>query len=130
MLIPRSLAFQAAPAGLQHSVNWKARVLALGLSARQLSTPGQRATGRRPIQLLDMIEVMQSLGTRLIDDLPYIRAEVVYACRHEMAMTPYDVLARRTSITLEDRQRGLGIVEEVAALMATELDGHLSNNKP
>jgi len=59
---------------------------------------------------------------RLIDDLPYIRAEVVYACRQEMAMTPYDVLARRTSITLEDRQRGLGIVDEVAALMASELD--------
>jgi glycerol-3-phosphate dehydrogenase len=61
------------------------------------------------------------LGNRLIDDLPYIRAEVIYACRYEMAMTPYDVLARRTSITLEDRQRGLGILDEVAALMAQEL---------
>ncbi len=37
-------------------------------------------------------------------------------------MTPYDVLARRTSITIEDRQRGLGILDEVAALMARELD--------
>ena len=37
-------------------------------------------------------------------------------------MTPYDILARRTSITLEDRQRGLGVVEEVAALMAQELN--------
>jgi len=37
-----------------------------------------------------------------------------------MAMTPYDVLARRTSITLEDRRRGLGVVDEVAALMAKE----------
>jgi glycerol-3-phosphate dehydrogenase len=45
----------------------------------------------------------------------------VYACRNEMAMTPYDVLARRTSITLEDRQRGLGIVDDVAALIAAEL---------
>ena len=36
-------------------------------------------------------------------------------------MTPYDVLARRTSITLLDRKRGLGIVDEVAALMAKEL---------
>lgn len=36
-------------------------------------------------------------------------------------MTPYDVLGRRTSITLEDRQRGLGIVDEVAGLMAKEL---------
>ncbi len=62
-----------------------------------------------------------SLATRLINDLPYIRAEVLYACRQEMALTPYDILARRTSITLEDRQRGLGIVEQVAALMAQEL---------
>ena len=37
-----------------------------------------------------------------------------------MAMTPYDVLARRTSIVLEDWQRGLGIVDEVAAMMAVE----------
>ena len=37
-------------------------------------------------------------------------------------MTPYDVLARRTSITLEDRQRGLGIVDEVATLIAKEQD--------
>ena len=36
-------------------------------------------------------------------------------------MTPYDILARRTSITLEDRQRGMGIVDQVAALMAKEL---------
>ncbi len=35
-------------------------------------------------------------------------------------MTPYDMLARRTSITLEDRQRGLAIVDEVAAMMALE----------
>jgi len=46
---------------------------------------------------------------------------VVYATCYEMAVTPYDVLARRTSITLEDRQRGLGVVDEVAALMAKEL---------
>jgi len=59
---------------------------------------------------------------RLIEDLPYIRAEVVWACRHEMAMTLNDVLARRTSIILEDRDRGAGIVDEVAALMARELD--------
>ena len=37
-----------------------------------------------------------------------------------MAMTPYDILARRTSINLEDRQRGQGIVDEVASLMAQE----------
>ena len=35
-------------------------------------------------------------------------------------MTPYDVLARRTSIILEDRQRGLGVLNDVASLMAKE----------
>ena len=72
--------------------------------------------------MLDLVASDASLAALLIDDLPYIRAEVVNACREEMAMTPYDVLARRTSITLEDRQRGLGIVDEVATLMAKEQD--------
>jgi glycerol-3-phosphate dehydrogenase len=31
------------------------------------------------------------------------------------------VLSQRTSITLEDRQRGLGILDEVAAIMSQEL---------
>ena len=70
---------------------------------------------------MTIVESDPSLAELLIGDLPYIRAEVIYACRYEMAMTPYDVLARRTSITLLDRQRGMGIVDEVASLMAQEL---------
>ncbi len=58
---------------------------------------------------------------RLIPDLPYLRAEVVYACRAEMAMTLEDVLARRTRLILEDGARGVGIAPQVAALMAREL---------
>ncbi|HEU5228110.1 MAG TPA: glycerol-3-phosphate dehydrogenase/oxidase [Ktedonobacteraceae bacterium] len=81
----------------------------------------KRSYGSNALPILEMIADDPSLATRLIDDLPYIRAEVLYACRQEMAMTPYDILARRTAITLEDRQRGLGIVEQVAALIAQEL---------
>jgi len=57
-----------------------------------------------------------------VPDLPYLYAEVVYACRAEMAMTLEDVLARRTRIILEDGARGVGVAPEVAALMARELD--------
>ncbi|MBA2397096.1 MAG: glycerol-3-phosphate dehydrogenase/oxidase [Ktedonobacteraceae bacterium] len=71
--------------------------------------------------LLDLIEADPTLAERLISDLPYIKAEVIYACRHEMAMTPYDILTHRTSIILEDRQGGLGVLDEVATLMAKEL---------
>lgn len=71
--------------------------------------------------VLEIASQDTSLAARLVDDLPYIKAEVLYAVRNEMAMTPDDVLARRTSITLEDRKRGLGILNEVATVMAHEL---------
>ena len=71
--------------------------------------------------VLDLVASTAALATPLIADLPYIQAEVVYACRSEMAMTPYDILAHRTAIILEDRQQGLGCVAQVAALMAPEL---------
>ncbi len=91
----------------------------LGLSSEVIEHLGH-SYGSEAITLLSLIENDASLATRLIDDLPYIRAEVVYACRQEMAMTPYDVLARRTSIILVDRQRGLEVLDEVATLMAKE----------
>ncbi len=91
----------------------------LGLSQEILEHLG-RNYGSEALTVLKLVEEDAALGKRLIDDLPFIRAEVVYACRHEMAMTPYDVLARRTSITLEDRQRGLGALDDVVALMAQE----------
>ncbi|MEO6888869.1 MAG: glycerol-3-phosphate dehydrogenase/oxidase [Ktedonobacteraceae bacterium] len=92
---------------------------ALGLDAETLAQL-ERSYGTAAQAVLDLVAGEPSLATRLVADLPYIRAEVVHACRQEMAMTPYDLLARRTSITLEDRQRGLGIVDDVAALMARE----------
>jgi glycerol-3-phosphate dehydrogenase len=76
--------------------------------------------GSEASNILEMVANDPTLAKRLIDDLPYIKAEVIYACRAEMAMTPHDVLARRTSITLEDKRRGLSIVDEVASLMARE----------
>jgi glycerol-3-phosphate dehydrogenase len=92
---------------------------ALGLSPATLTHLGKNY-GSEALRILQLVEGDATLGQLLISDLPYIRAEVLHACREEMALTPYDVLARRTSITLEDYQRGLGIVEEVAALMAQE----------
>jgi glycerol-3-phosphate dehydrogenase len=102
---------------IQHDLETKGA--ALGLNSETLSQLG-RSYGADAMALLALVGSDVSLAAPLIADLPYIRAEVLYACRQEMAMTPYDVLARRTSITLEDRQRGLGVVDEVAALMAGE----------
>ena len=93
---------------------------ALGLSSQTLSHLG-RSYGTDAISVLDLVVSDGSLARLLIDDLPYIWAEVLYACRQEMAMTPSDILARRTRIIMEDRQRGLGIVDEIASFMAKEL---------
>lgn len=98
----------------------KVKGMALGLSPQTLEHLGS-SYGATAMSVLKLVEDDAALGQLLIGDLPYIHAEVVHACRNEMAMTPYDVLARRTSITLEDRQRGLGIVDDVAARMAAEL---------
>lgn len=111
---------------LQGSAGWPAKQrelavkgTALGLSPQTIEHLGKNY-GAEAFELVTLIEDDAGLGRRLIDDLPYIRAEVVYACRSEMAMTPYDVLGRRTSITLVDRQRGLGTLDDVVALMARE----------
>jgi len=97
----------------------EARGAALGLDSEIMAHLG-RSYGSEATIILDLVASDKTLGAHLIDDLPYIRAEVLHSCREEMAMTPYDMLARRTSITLEDRQRGLGIVDDVAAMMAQE----------
>ena len=46
-----------------------------------------------------------ALGEPLVPGLPYLKAEAVYAARHEMARTLDDVLSRRTRARLLDARR-------------------------
>ena len=96
------------------------RAVDLGLTPQTIKHLGH-SYGSEANTVLDFVAQDVSLASLLISDLPYIKAEVLYACRHEMAITPEDLLSRRTSIILEDRQRGCGVVDEVAAMMAREL---------
>lgn len=96
-----------------------ARAAKMGLDEPIVAHLG-RSYGVEAKRLLDIVEEDTTLGQRLVEDLPYIRAEVIYACRYEMAMIPYDVLARRTSISLLERRGGLGVVDDVVALMTKE----------
>jgi glycerol-3-phosphate dehydrogenase len=111
---------------LQGSTDWPAvrdeleqRGSRLGLSAESVRHLAQ-SYGSEARAVLELVEEDASLAQLLIADLPYIHAEIIAACRYEMAMMPADILARRTSIVFEDRQRGLGVVAEVAARMAGE----------
>jgi glycerol-3-phosphate dehydrogenase len=61
------------------------------------------------------------LDARLHHRLPYAKANVVWAVRHEMARTVEDVLARRTRALFLDAQAAREMAPETAALMAAEL---------
>ncbi len=65
----------------------------------------------------------RKLGTLdgLIPGLPYAEQEVLYAVRHEMAVTVTDFLARRVRATLLDDRNGLGAANRVAEIMAGEV---------
>lgn len=113
---------------LQGSAGWLVRKrelqdrgLALGLDQEAVNHLGH-SYGTEAEALYQYIEEDASLARRLIPDLPYLRAEVVYAVRREMAMKPEDVIARRTSIVLEDQHGGLEVLEDIVSLMGQELE--------
>jgi glycerol-3-phosphate dehydrogenase len=62
-----------------------------------------------------------SLATRLVHDLPELRAEVAWAVDHEMAMTLDDVMSRRLHLRLRTRAPGAATARSVAELMAARL---------
>ncbi|WP_295659456.1 glycerol-3-phosphate dehydrogenase/oxidase [uncultured Nocardioides sp.] len=68
-------------------------------------------------ELLDLVADDPSLGRPLEGAPDYLRVEAVYAASHEGARHLEDVLTRRTHISIETFDRGLGVVEEVAGLV-------------
>lgn len=62
-----------------------------------------------------------SLLAPLVPQLPYLRAEAVWAVTHEMATTLDDVLSRRTRARLLDRAATLAAAPDVARLIAPHL---------
>jgi glycerol-3-phosphate dehydrogenase len=71
--------------------------------------------------LLALIANDESLARNIAPELPYVMAEVVYACQSEMAVTLADMLARRLHLNFEDWSRGVQPAPRVAQVMAREL---------
>ncbi len=63
----------------------------------------------------------KKLGEPLHPNLPYLKAEVVWAVRKEMARTVDDVLSRRTRALFLDAQAAIEMAPVVAELMAKEM---------
>lgn len=69
-------------------------------------------------ELLEMITIDPSLGEPIRGAEDYLRVEAVYAASHEGALHLDDVLTRRTRISIETFDRGVGAAPAVARLMA------------
>lgn len=70
--------------------------------------------------ILELTRESEELKSALVDGLPHIEAEVVYAARFEMASTVEDFLSRRTRIELLARDNGRSCAMRVASLMGRE----------
>lgn len=72
-------------------------------------------------EVLELVARDPSLGEQLPGTQDYLQAEVVYAAASEGARHLDDVLARRTRISIEAWDRGVGAAEAAARLMAPVL---------
>jgi glycerol-3-phosphate dehydrogenase len=77
--------------------------------------------GSEAPEVLALIAVDPALGEPLVPGFPHVRAEAVFAVRHEMATTLTDVLERRTRLHLFDRAACEQAAPEIARLLAGEL---------
>jgi glycerol-3-phosphate dehydrogenase len=77
--------------------------------------------GSDAAEIRKLIETDLKLGEPLHPALPYVKAEVIWAARHEMARTVEDILARRTRALFLNTRAALAMAPGVAGLMAAEL---------
>jgi glycerol-3-phosphate dehydrogenase len=68
-------------------------------------------------RVLELARESDQLKTTLIDGLPHICAEAVYAARYEMAVTVEDFLSRRTRIDLLTVDQAESCVRRVTTLL-------------
>jgi glycerol-3-phosphate dehydrogenase len=77
--------------------------------------------GSLATEVLDLVAGDPTLGEPLAGASDYLRAEIVYAASHEGGRHLDDLLARRTRISIETFDRGIGAMEEAARLAAPVL---------
>ena len=77
--------------------------------------------GSDRMKLLKLIGQDPILSKKLHENLPFLRGEVLWAVRHEMARNVDDVLARRVRALFLDARASIAMANDVAAIVAKEL---------
>ena len=78
--------------------------------------------------VLGLIEAQPSLADRIAEDMPVIGAELVWAVRHEMAMTLADAVVRRTPLGALGHP-GEAAAARAAAILAANWAGTRSEGR-
>ncbi|HEY0458472.1 MAG TPA: glycerol-3-phosphate dehydrogenase/oxidase [Pyrinomonadaceae bacterium] len=76
--------------------------------------------GTDAAEIVKLIAENPDFGEKLHADLPYRKAEIVWAVRNEMAETIEDVLARRTRALFLNARAAIAVAPQVAEIMAEE----------
>jgi glycerol-3-phosphate dehydrogenase len=92
-----------------------------GYEAPAEETGSLAVYGSDACEIRKLIEQEPTLGQPLHADLPYVKAEVIWAVRNEMARTVEDILARRTRALFLNAHAALEMAPVVADLMAPEM---------
>jgi glycerol-3-phosphate dehydrogenase len=79
--------------------------------------------GTDALKIKELIKENSTLGERVHPDFPYLKAEVVWAVRNEMAINVEDFLARRTRMLFLNAKAAIESANIVAELMAGEMSG-------
>jgi glycerol-3-phosphate dehydrogenase len=103
----------------------KSRTKKLKIHGHALNQPDDyplNVYGSDSVEIRAIVEKDHTMGELIHPDLPYIKAQVVWAARQEMARTVEDVLARRTRSLLLDAAASVACSATVARLLAIELN--------
>ncbi len=104
---------------------YRLKLLGATAPARPTASMTDQHLVRRYGSLADEVRALvafdSTLGEPLVPGLAYLRAEAVYAARHEMATTLDDVLVRRTRAHLAERAATLAAAPDVALILQDEL---------
>ena len=80
-------------------------------------------------EILDLINDEPKLLGKLDVNLPYIKAEIVYAASHEGARSVDDVISRRTRLSFEAVNHGVHLADEIANLISPVLEWNAKERK-
>ncbi len=91
-------------------------------STKHLSSSTLAIYGSDAREIENLAEAEPTLREALLDGYGFIKAEVVWAVRNEMAIKIEDVLARRLRILFLDAKAAILMAPTVAAIIAAELN--------